>query len=165
MIKIHKREKFQVISTCIEHTTSINLDVSVCWELKDDVLACETLVDRLEWGELVLEDVWVLWIKVTRRFVSTRALQEILSRARSSGNHDRWKIYSPLDQLATVSRLTKTLTNDFRWEDDIVEDSWVDSSKSTWAWSLLSLLGVTGWLWKDTTLSNEDDVSVRELLL
>lgn len=63
------------------------LDVSVCWELEDDVLASETLVDRFERGELVLEDVRVLRVKETVSIVSTRALQENrYSRARSSEN-------------------------------------------------------------------------------
>lgn len=41
----------------MHHSYKVQLDVSVSWELKDNILASETLVDGFERGELVLEDV------------------------------------------------------------------------------------------------------------
>lgn len=74
-----------------------------------------------------------------------------------------------LQHLAAVLLGADTLANNLDWVDNIGKDGVVDSSQSSGSWSLLSLggSGSVGSLGagKDTALSQEENVSVRELLL
>jgi hypothetical protein len=74
-------------------------------------------------------------------------------------------VQEDLDQFAAVCLDAGTTTNDLSWIDQILEDLVVHSSQSTAAWTLLLGTTLACWLRKDATLSNKDNMAVRELLL
>lgn len=103
-------------------------------EFKDNVLASKLLVNRRESVELVFERSGILGVK------------------------------EDLEGLGTINLLTESLTNNFGGEDHIVQDGIVDSSQGTTSRTRLLVVGTTSGNRQDTTLSNEDNVAVRELL-
>lgn len=74
-----------------------------------------------------------------------------------------------LQDLAAVLLGSQSLADDLDWVDDISQDSIVDSSQSSGSWSLLRLAGSRSvrslGSWENSSRGEEDDVSVRELLL
>lgn len=70
-----------------------------------------------------------------------------------------------LNDLVAVLLGADTLANDLGRVDEIAEDGVVDGGKSPGARALLLDAGTTARLGKDATLSKEDDVAVRKLLL
>jgi hypothetical protein len=66
--------------------------------------------------------------------------------------------------LGTIDTLTESLTNNFSRVNEIIEDSIVDSGQSTRSGTRLLTGVTTGRNSQDTTLSNKDNVRVRELL-
>jgi len=73
--------------------------------------------------------------------------------------------YSHFEQLGAVNSNTGALSNNLGGEDKVLEDLLVDAGEGTAAGSLLLNAGVTGGLAQHPALGNEDDVTVRELLL
>lgn len=74
-----------------------------------------------------------------------------------------------LQDLATVLLGAETLANDLDWVNQIGQDSIVDGSECSGTWSLLCLRGsgsvATLWAGKDTAGSEDENVTVGELLL
>ena len=104
-------------------------------ELKSDSLASELVVNRLERLELIVNDSGVLVVK------------------------------DNLLELTTTNGVLNTLANNLRGENKVFEDSIVDSSQSSGVRTLLSRLSTTARLGEDGALSNENNVTVAELLL
>ena len=69
------------------------------------------------------------------------------------------------DELATVNTDTGPLANNLGREDEVLEDLLVDGGQCSGSGSLLAELLLSGFLSEHSSLGNEDDVSVRELLL
>ena len=114
---------------------SSGLRLVVAAEHEGDVTAGELLVHAAEAVELVLERGGVL------------------------------RVEEALDQLAAVSGDTGALASDLRGVDKVLEDVLVDSGKGAVTGAhLLAGLGAAG-LGEDSSLADEDDVAVRELLL
>ena len=78
-------------------------------------------------------------------------------------------IENNLEDLGAILLGAQTLTDNLDWVDEIAEDSVVNGSERTGTWALLGLgsAGTVGTLWagKDTAGSEDDNGSVRELLL
>jgi hypothetical protein len=68
-------------------------------------------------------------------------------------------------QFAAINADSRSFANNFGWVDQVFQDLFVDVGKGTTARSLLLDTGVAGRFGESTTLSNEDDVLVRELFL
>jgi hypothetical protein len=111
------------------------LELNSSRELKDNVLASELLVDSRESVDLVFKRSGILGIE------------------------------EDLEGLGAIDLLTESLTNDFGRENEVIQDSVVDSSQSTRSGTRLLGVVTTAGNSQDTTLSNEDNVTVRELLL
>lgn len=109
--------------------------VVLTWDLKDNLLTGQLAVDGLEGLQLVVNVVSVLGVQ-----------QDLLD-------------------LVTTNQVSNSLTDNLSWEDQVLQDLVVDSSQSSRSWSLLSLSRGTTWLWQDSSLSEEDNVTVWELLL
>jgi hypothetical protein len=109
--------------------------VVLTWNLENNLLTGQLVVDRLERFQLVVNGLSILGVQ-----------------------HD-------LLDLVTTNQVSDSLTNDLSWEDQILQDLVVDSSQSSGSWSLLSLSGTTTWLWQDSSLSQEDNVTISKLLL
>lgn len=103
-------------------------------ELKDDLLASELVVDGLEGLELVVDVSSIL------------------------------RVEDDLVELGTADLVSDTLASDFSWVDKVFEHGVVNSGEGSGSRSLLGLSRTTTWLWKDASLSEEDNVTVRELL-
>ena len=73
-------------------------------------------------------------------------------------------LYLHLEGLGTINLLTKSLTNNLGRVDHIVQDSRVDSGQSTASGTRLLTVGTTSRNRQDTTLSNKNNVAVREFL-
>ena len=67
--------------------------------------------------------------------------------------------------LGATNQVSDSLANNLGRENQVFQDLVVDSSQGSGSWSLLELLGLSGWLWQDSSLSQENNVSVWELLL
>lgn len=72
-----------------------------------------------------------------------------------------------LDQLRSVQLDTNTLSNDFCWKDEVIEDVIVNSGQGTATWTLLFV-----WVWATATwfrenlaLSTEHNMTAGEFLL
>jgi hypothetical protein len=109
--------------------------VVLTWNLENNLLTGQLVVDRLERFQLVVNGLSILGVQ-----------------------HD-------LLDLVTTNQVSDSLTNDLSWEDQILQDLVVNGSQSSGSWSLLSLSGTTTWLWQDSSLSQEDNVTVSKLLL
>lgn len=109
--------------------------VSLTWDFEDDLLTSQLVVDSLEGFQLVVDLLDVFGVQ-----------QNLLN-------------------LVTTDQVSDSLTDDFGWEDQVFQNLVVDSSQCSRSWSLLSLSRSSGWLWQDSSLSQEDDVTVWELLL
>lgn len=108
--------------------------VSFTWDLKNDLLTSQLVVDSLEGFQFVVNLLNVLGVQ-----------QDLLD-------------------LVTTNQVSDSLTNDLSWEDQVFQNLVVDSSQCSRSWSLLSLSRSSGWLWQDSSLSQEDNVTVWELL-
>ena len=82
-----------------------------------------------------------------------------------SCKHANAKKNSRPDQLGSVNTNPGPLSNNLRGEDEVVQDLLVDNGQSPRPGSLLSTGGSLLGLGEDTSLSDKDDLSVRELLL
>lgn len=67
--------------------------------------------------------------------------------------------------LGSIGVVANSLAGDLGWVDEVFQDSLVDLLEGTRTRALLFLLGASVGLSHHTALSNEDDVSVGELLL
>lgn len=67
--------------------------------------------------------------------------------------------------LSSIDQVSHSLSDDFGRVDQVFEDLLVNGGESSVSWSLLGGPRSTTWLLEDSSLSNEDDVSVGELLL
>jgi hypothetical protein len=74
-------------------------------------------------------------------------------------------MYSRPDQLGTVDTDTGPLSDNLRGEDQVLQDLLVNGGQGPRSGSLLGRLGALLRLGEDSSLGDEDDVSVRELLL
>ncbi len=74
-----------------------------------------------------------------------------------------------LEDLGAVLLGAETLANNLDWEDEIGEDGVVDSSQGAGTWALLGEgsagAGRALWAWQDAAGSEDQDVTVGELLL
>jgi hypothetical protein len=130
------------------------------------------LLTRREGVELVLEEVGVLGVEVTA--VDNNIISHLISDLCSSPPKIKqpavvWKkgkkADSRPDQLATVSSDPSPLSDDLGRVYEVLEDLLVNDGESAGTRTLLTDLGVTGWFAEHSTLSEEDDVTVRELFL
>lgn len=112
-----------------------SLEFGVGREFKNDVLASELLVDSREGVKLVFKRSGILGIK------------------------------EDLESLGAINLLTESLANNFSGINEVVQDSIVNSGQSTASRTGLLVVGATSGDRQDTTLSNKDNVTVRELLL
>lgn len=110
------------------------LELNSSRELKDNILASELLVDSRESVNLVFKRGGILSIKEN------------------------------LESLGTIDLLTESLTNDFSRENEVIQDSIMDSSQSARSGTGLLTVVTTAGNSQDTTLSNENNMTVRELL-
>lgn len=104
------------------------------WDFENDLLTSQLVVDSLERFQFVVDLLNVL-----------RVQQDLLD-------------------LVTTNQVSDSLTNDFSWENQVFQDLVVNSRQGSGSWSLLSLSRLSGWLWQDSSFSQEDDVTVWELL-
>lgn len=104
-------------------------------DLKDNLLASELVVDRLERLELVVNDSRVLVVK------------------------------DNLLELVATNLVSDALANNLAGEDKVLEDSVVNGSQSSGLRALLGGLRLAAGLGEDGALSDENNVTVRELLL
>lgn len=104
------------------------------WDFENNLLTGQFVVDGLERFQLVVDVLDVLGVQ-----------QDLLD-------------------LVTTNQVSDSLTNDFSWENQIFQDLIVNSSQGSGSWSLLSLSGFSRWLWQDSSFSQEDDMTVLELL-
>lgn len=104
------------------------------WDFENNLLTGQLVVDGLERFQLVVDVLDVLGVQ-----------QDLLD-------------------LVTTDQVSDSLTNNFGWENQIFQDLVVNSSQGSGSWSLLSLSGLSRWLWQDSSFSQEDDVTVLELL-
>lgn len=104
------------------------------WDFENNLLTSQLVVNSLERFQLVVDLLNVL-----------RVQQDLLD-------------------LVTTNQVSNSLTNNFSWENQVFQDLVVDSRQSSGSWSLLSLSRLSGWLWQDSSFSQEDDVTVWELL-
>lgn len=104
------------------------------WDFENDLLTSQLVVDSLEGFQFVVDLLNVL-----------RVQQDLLD-------------------LVTTNQVSDSLTNDFSWENQVFQDLVVNSRQGSGSWSLLSLSRLSGWLWQDSSFSQEDDVTVWELL-
>jgi len=74
-------------------------------------------------------------------------------------------IQEDLGDLRAIGLCADTLADDLSWVNEITEKVLVNGGKSAGSWALLGSSGSARWDWEDSSLSNEDDVAVRELLL
>ena len=111
------------------------LELNGSRELKDDILTSELLVDSRESIKLVFKRGGILGIK------------------------------EDLEGLGTINLLTKSLTNNFGGVNHIIQDGIVNSGQSARSGTGLLTVVTTTRNSQDTTLSNENDVTIRELLL
>jgi hypothetical protein len=111
------------------------LELNSSRELEGNILASELLVDSRESVNLVFKRSGILGIE------------------------------EDLEGLGAIDLLTESLTNDFGRENEVIQDSVVDSSQSTRSGTRLLTVVTTTGNSQDTTLSNENNVTVRELLL
>lgn len=100
-----------------------------------NVLSSELLVDAGEGVKLVLEGGGILLVE------------------------------EDLDELGTINSLTGTLAGDLGRENEVFEDLLVNLLEGTGTGSLLLDAGATGGLAHHAALTDEDDVTVGELLL
>jgi hypothetical protein len=74
-----------------------------------------------------------------------------------------------LEDLGAVLLGANTLADDLDWEDEIGENSVVDSGECARTWALLRLGGAGAggalWAWQDAARGEDQDMAVRELLL
>ena len=73
-------------------------------------------------------------------------------------------VQQDLNQFAAIHSDLCSLTNNFSRVNHIFQQLFMDRSKSTGSGSLLTNSSLTSRLLKDTTLSNQQDMTVRELL-
>lgn len=104
-------------------------------DLENDLLASELLVNRLERLELVVNNSRVLVVK------------------------------DNLLELEATNLVSDTLANNLTGENKVLKDSIVDSSQSSRCRTLLDGLSTTAGLGENGSLSNENNVTVAELLL
>lgn len=105
------------------------------WDFKHDLLASQLVVDSLERLQLVVDLLDILGVQ-----------QDLLD-------------------LVATNHVSDSLTDDLGRENQVLQDLVVDGSQSSGSWSLLELSRSSGWLWQDSSLGQEDDVTVWELLL
>lgn len=104
------------------------------WDFENDLLTSQLVVDSLERFQLVVNLLNILGVQ-----------QDLLD-------------------LVTTNQVSDSLTNNFSWENQIFQNLVVNSSQSSRSWSLLGLSGTSRWLWQDSSFSQEDNVTVWELL-
>ena len=109
--------------------------VGFAWDLENDLLAGQLVVDGLERLELVVNLLHVLGVE-----------QHLLD-------------------FVAADQVSDSLANNLSWEHKVLQDLVVDRSQSSGSRSLLGLSGSSGRLWQDSSLGQENDVAVRELLL
>jgi len=110
------------------------LELNGSRELKDDILTSELLVDSRESIKLVFKRGGILGIK------------------------------EDLEGLGTINLLTKSLTNNFGGVNHIIQDGIVNSGQSARSGTGLLTVVTTTRNSQDTTLSNKDNMTIRELL-
>lgn len=116
-------------------TSSIYLELNGSRELKDDILTSELLVNSRESINLVFKRGGILGIE------------------------------EDLEGLGAINLLAKSLTDNFSGVDEVIQDSIVDSGQGTRTRTGLLTVVATTRNSQDTTLSNENNVTIRELLL
>lgn len=73
--------------------------------------------------------------------------------------------YSHFLDLSSVDEVSGSLSDNLGWVDEVLEDLLVDGSQRSVSWSLLGGSGSSAWLLEDSSLGDEDDMTVREFLL
>lgn len=109
--------------------------VNVTWNLEDNLLTGQLVVQLGEGVELVVNGRGVLGVQ-----------QDLLD-------------------LRATNQVSDSLTGDLGREHQVLQDLVVHSGQGSGSWSLLELSGLSSWLWQDSSLSQEHNVSVWELLL
>jgi hypothetical protein len=104
-------------------------------ELEGDLLASESLINRGESVKLVLKRSGILGVK------------------------------EDLEGLGTVNLLAESLANDFGRENHVVQNGIVDGSQGARSGTRLLTVVATARNSQDAALGNENNVTVRELLL
>lgn len=104
------------------------------WDFKDDLLTSQLVVDGLERFQLVVNVLDILGVQ-----------QDLLD-------------------LVATNQVSDSLTDNFGWENQVFQDLVMNSGQSSRSWSLLGLSRSSGWLWQDSSFSQEDNMTVLEFL-